>query len=125
MRSVTQTTLGKRSLLGGRAAQRLACAWVLSAVACLSAGAISGCDGLRPAVSMSIKPHEKTPLDASVWIDEEFIGFLGYVAAHGVRLPEGEHRITVEREGYLPWDRLVVSDREPIHLDVRLIPIPD
>ena len=35
------------------------------------------------------------PRDASVSIDEEYIGPLGIVAARGVRLPVGEHRITV------------------------------
>lgn len=87
--------------------------------------AAAACDGLRAAVSMKVLPHPKTPLDASVWIDEEFIGLLGYVAARGVRLPEGAHRITIERDGYFPYDRIVVSDRQPISLDVRLIPIPD
>ena len=92
---------------------------------CASVGMAWACDMTRSAVSLRVKPHPKTPLDASVWIDEEFVALLGQVAARGVRLPEGEHRITIEREGYFPWDRIVVSDREPIHLDVRLIPIPD
>jgi hypothetical protein len=47
------------------------------------------------------------------------------VAAHGVRLPIGEHRITVQRSGYFPWDRLVESDRKPILLRVQMVPIPD
>jgi hypothetical protein len=67
----------------------------------------------------------RSPRDAAVWIDEEFIGQLSYVAAYGVRLPVGEHRITVEKTGYFPWDRLVVADRHPIVLDVVLEPIPD
>jgi hypothetical protein len=79
----------------------------------------------RAAVSLSFKRVKTTPWDAGVWIDEEFIGPLNYVAAHGVRLPVGKHRITVQKEGYFPWDRLVVSDREPIALDVVLEPIPD
>ena len=79
----------------------------------------------RPAVSLRFVRHKGTPKDAGVWIDEEFIGPLNYVAAYGVRLPIGEHRITVQRQGYFPWDRLVVADREPIQLDVELVPIPD
>ncbi|MEN9581669.1 MAG: hypothetical protein RJA70_4678 [Pseudomonadota bacterium] len=86
---------------------------------------LTACDSLRPAVSLWVRPHDKTPADASVSIDEEFVGLLGYVASRGVRLPEGEHRITIEREGYFPWDMMVISDREPISLDVRLVPIPD
>lgn len=87
--------------------------------------ALGACTGLRAAVSLKMTPHSLTPLDASVSVDETFIGLLGHVAARGVRLPEGEHRVTVEREGYFPYDQLVISDREPIHLRVRLIPIPD
>jgi hypothetical protein len=90
-----------------------------------SLGSPTACSTTRAAVSMKLDMSDSTPPDASVIIDEQFVGLLGYVAAHGVRLPEGEHRITVEREGYFPWDRIVVSDREPIRLQVTLWPIPD
>jgi len=79
----------------------------------------------RAAVSMSMKLSARAPGDASVFIDEEYVGPLGYVAAHGVRLPVGEHRITVQKDGFFPWDRLVVADREPVRLEVDLEPIPD
>jgi hypothetical protein len=79
----------------------------------------------RPAVSLSLAREAKSPRDAAVLIDEEYIGPLGYVAARGVRLPIGKHRITVEKPGYFPWDRLVESDRDAIHLEVQLEPIPD
>src|SRR5262245_24845198 len=79
----------------------------------------------RAAVSLRVAIAQKTPGDASVFIDEEYVGPLGYVAAHGVRLPVGEHRITVEREGFFPWDRLVVADRQPIELKVDLVRVPD
>jgi hypothetical protein len=83
----------------------------------------AGC--LRAAVTLTLTPEGETPNDAKVTIDEQFVGLLGFVAARGVRLPEGEHRITIEREGYFPYDRIVVSDREPIRLDVRLQRLPD
>jgi PEGA domain-containing protein len=89
------------------------------------AGALVACQAHVPSVSMRVSRAEATPRDASVYIDEEFVGFLGVVQARGVRLPEGEHRITVERDGYFPWDRLVISDRTPIALHVELVPIPD
>jgi hypothetical protein len=79
----------------------------------------------RAAVSLKMDLSRQSPGDASVFIDEEYVGPLGYVAARGVRLPVGEHRITVQRDGYFPWDRLVVADRQPIHLSVELEPIPD
>jgi len=79
----------------------------------------------RPAVSLSLAHSAKSPRDAAVLIDEEYIGPLGYVSARGVRLPIGKHRITVEKPGYFPWDRLVEADREPIQLNIELEPIPD
>ncbi|HWZ90227.1 MAG TPA: PEGA domain-containing protein [Polyangiaceae bacterium] len=79
----------------------------------------------RPAVSLSLAHSAKSPRDAAVLIDEEYIGPLGYVSARGVRLPIGKHRITVEKPGYFPWDRLVEADRDPIQLNIELEPIPD
>jgi hypothetical protein len=79
----------------------------------------------RAAVSMTMERAPSTPRDAAVIIDEEYIGPLHFVAARGVRLPVGEHRITVQKPGYFPWDQLVEADREPIHLKVELVPIPD
>ena len=91
--------------------------WVV--IALLTVGCV------RTAVSLRIATEPGTPADASVTINEEFVGLLGFVAARGVRLPEGEHRITIQREGYFPWDAIVVSDRKPIHLRVKLRRIPD
>ncbi len=81
--------------------------------------------GLRSAVSMSVERSEKSPKSALVYIDEQYIGTLAMVERRGVRLPEGEHRVTVEKAGYFPFDALVVSDREPIRLRVELIRVPD
>jgi hypothetical protein len=79
----------------------------------------------RAAVSLRVVRQDKTPRDASVTIDEEYIGPLAYVAAHGVRLPVGEHRITIEREGYFPYDVAVVAGRDAIRVNVKLVRIPD
>jgi hypothetical protein len=96
---------------------------LLLAMALAFAGCNSGVG--RAAVSLKLDRRPKSPADASVYIDEEYVGPLGYVAARGVRLPVGEHRITVVRDGFFPWDRLVEADRQPIQLDVRLTPVPD
>ena len=87
---------------------------------------IAGCiQQPRAAVSVSFQRPSKDVRDAAVIIDEEYIGPLGYIAHHGIRLPVGEHRITVEKEGYFPYDTIVEADREPIHLAIELVPVPD
>lgn len=87
---------------------------------------LTGCvKDVVAANSLKVRRSPETPRDASVIIDEQYIGPLGIVAAHGVRLPVGEHRISVEKNGYFPFDKLVVSDREDILLDVKLVPVPD
>jgi hypothetical protein len=67
------------------------------------------------------------PLDASVTIDDKYIGAFAYVAKKGVALPPGKHRITVEKAGFFPWDQLVEAHEgdPPIKLDVTLVQIPD
>jgi PEGA domain len=79
----------------------------------------------RPGISLSLTRADKSPRDAAVTIDEEYIGPLGYVAARGVRLPVGKHRISIEKPGYFPWDHLVEAGKDPIHFDIELEPIPD
>lgn len=68
-----------------------------------------------------------SPTNASVTIDDIFVGRLDIVAARGVALPVGPHRISVEAPGYLPWDKIVEAKEGagPIRLDVRLVTIPD
>jgi hypothetical protein len=67
------------------------------------------------------------PLDATVTIDERYVGAFAYVAKRGVALPPGKHRITVEKTGFFPWDRLVEAHEgdPPIKLDVAMVKIPD
>lgn len=77
------------------------------------------------AVTLKMQRSKETPRNASVSIDEQYLGPLNVVASHGVRLPVGTHRITVEKEGYFPFDRLVTADRDDILLDVKLERVPD
>jgi len=89
-------------------------------------GAATACGPApRAAVSLRVAVQPGTPGDAAVIIDEEFVGPLAVVAARGVRLRVGEHRITVEREGYFPLDLMVEADRRPVKVDVALAPRPD
>lgn len=113
-----------------RLTTRLTAALAVSApfayLAAIAIALATGCGpALVPAVSLKIQRSPETPRDASVLIDEEYIGPLGIVAARGVRVPIGEHRISIEKTGYFPYDQLIVSDREDIRLVVKLEPIPD
>jgi hypothetical protein len=81
--------------------------------------------GAAPVRTTSLRVKGNVP-DASVTIDDEYIGALAYVARRGVALPPGQHRITVEKAGYFPWDKLVEAEGPaPIHLDIELTKIPD
>jgi hypothetical protein len=97
------------------AAAPLVVAWVLAA--CVPAASPGG-----PTVSLRM---QGTPREASVTIDDEYVGPLEVVAVRGVALPLGKHRVTVEAPGYFPRDTIVEASSSPIRLDVRLVPVPD
>jgi hypothetical protein len=100
-------------------------------------GALATCIvwGALAALSACAPPRPRTtslrvagaPLDATVTIDDRYLGSFAYVAAKGVALPPGKHRITVEKTGFFPWDRLVEAHDgdAPIKLDVALVKVPD
>jgi hypothetical protein len=102
---------------------------LLGIIGFLCAIVLAACPGCQPplyaAISLKVAYAEKTPADASVVIDEQYIGPLGYVAAHGVRLRLGEHRVSVTKAGYFPYDRVIVAGDHDLKLDVVLEPIPD
>lgn len=68
-----------------------------------------------------------SPPNATVTIDDIFVGRLDLVAARGVALPVGQHRVSVEAPGFIPWDKIVEANegQGPIRLDVRLVATPD
>jgi hypothetical protein len=97
----------------------------LALAAALSACAVQPAANVRrPTVSLRMRG---TPPDAAVIIDEETVGQLEFVAAHGVALPPGVHHVTVKATGYFPWDREVDAKEgsAPIRLDVVMTPVPD
>src|SRR5262245_24309485 len=83
---------------------------------------VAACAEVPTTSSLRVKG---TPPDASVTIDDRYVGALAYVAARGVAMPPGKHRITVEKTGFFPWDRLVEAKGETVYLDVTLTRIPD
>ena len=95
----------------------LACALVT----CLIGG---GCVPKAAARTVSLRVKGNVA-DASVTVDDQYLGALAFVASRGVALPPGPHRVSVEKRGYFPWDKVVVAKDEPVMLDVVLTPIPD
>ena len=88
----------------------------------LASALLAACEVVPPTTSLRVAG---APIDASVTIDDQYIGFFGYVAKHGVAMPRGKHRITVEKAGFFPWDRVVEASDAPVQLEVTLVPIPD
>ena len=67
-----------------------------------------------------------SPPDASVTVDDRYIGSLEFVAAHGGKMHEGQHRVTIEAPGYFPLDVMVdAKEGKVIRIDAKLVPIPD
>ena len=68
-----------------------------------------------------------SPPNASVTVDDQFVGSLAVVQARGVALPPGQHRVSVEAAGFFPHDQIVEAKEgdAPIRLDVKLTPVPD
>ena len=68
-----------------------------------------------------------SPPNASVTIDDQFVGSLAVVQARGVALPPGQHRISVEAAGFFPHDQIVEAQEgaAPMRVEVKLTPIPD
>ena len=98
-------------------------AWV--ALSGVGVSAIASCQiTAYPAPTVSLRVRGNVA-DAQVTIDDIPVGVLAFVAARGVALPPGRHRITVERTGYFPWDALVEAKDDPIYLQIALVPIPD
>jgi len=81
--------------------------------------------GLRSAVDLTVEVAKEPPGSALVYVDGHYVGTLAAVAARGLRLPEGKHRISVEKTGYFPYDAIVISKVEPIHVKVDLLPLPE
>jgi hypothetical protein len=86
------------------------------------AGLVLGCASAPPNSSLKMSGAMG---DAAVTIDDQLIGTLKYIEKHGVSLAPGKHRLTVEKSGYFPYDKLVEATGGPIRVEVVLDPIPD
>lgn len=98
---------------------------LLAACILAVAAALPSCAPLPPpTVSLRLNGNVR---DATVTINDRYVGKLFFVTARGVALPPGRHRISVEKAGFFPWDSVVeVHEGDPpVQLDVALTPIPD
>src|SRR5260221_1800269 len=98
MKAMTPT---KAERLTERLTPWLSLLGVIGFLCALVLAACPGCaSGPQAAFSLKMDYEKATPADASVVIDEQYVGPLGYVAAHGVRLRLVEHRGSVTQPGY-------------------------
>jgi hypothetical protein len=94
----------------------------------VAAGVLVACQppqsASQPTISLRLRG---TPAGATVIVDEEALGTLDFVAAHGVALPPGLHHVTVKANGYFPSDVAVDArpGSPPVALAVALVPVPD
>ena len=98
----------------------------LAVALALALAALAACGSPKEPRTTSLRMVGSPP-NASVTIDDQFVGTLDVVAARGVALPPGQHRVTVEAAGFFPFDRIVEAkpNDRAIRLDVRLVPVPD
>jgi PEGA domain len=95
----------------------------LAALACV----LAACGPPGAVRTVSLRVAGAGPRNASVTVDDQFVGTLEFVQARGVALPPGVHHVTIEAPGYLPFDKAIEA-REgdpPIRLDVKLVAVPD
>ena len=94
------------------------------AVVALAIATACGPSGPGPTVSMRMSGG---PPNASVTVDDTFVGTLDVIMRRGVALPVGSHRISVEAPGHIAWDQIVEAKQgdAPLKLEVKLVPLPD
>lgn len=83
---------------------------------------IIGTEGRPQTVPLRLRG---APADATVTIDDQRVGSLALVAARGMRVAPGKHRITVEAAGFLPFDASIEAKDAVVALEVKLVPVPD
>jgi len=88
---------------------------------------LAACGGANTAPRTVSLRLTGTPADARVTVDDQIVGTLDVVAARGVALPPGKHRVSVEAPGYFPYDTLVEAKEgeKLVRIEAKLVPIPD
>jgi hypothetical protein len=106
--------------------RELRSAFVFGLLALALVTSLSSCGPAKEPKTVSMRMVGSPP-NATVTIDDIFVGRLDLVSARGVALPVGEHRVSVEAPGFIPWDKVVEAKdgQGPVRLDVRLVATPD
>ncbi len=90
--------------------------------------ALGACAASQPPTShLRFFPATAAPAHAKVTIDDVPVGSLKLVAERGVGVPPGKHRVTIEADGYLPWDQDVDAGAGGLLLkiDVLMVKTPE
>jgi hypothetical protein len=100
--------------------------WRWGVLVLLAGVVVAACGPAKEPKTVSMRMVGSPP-NATVTIDDIFVGRLDLVSARGVALPVGEHRVSVEAPGFIPWDKVVEAKegQGPVRLDVRLVATPD
>ncbi len=98
---------------------------VVSAL-CVACGGPATVPHPTPSIGvLVIKVDGQVPERSQVAIDDQAMGPLDFVAARGVSLPVGAHRMTVTAPGYLPFDRGFDLASKRVVVTVALRQVPD
>lgn len=85
---------------------------------------LAACQPPYDAKTVSVR-LQGSPPDAAVTVDDQRVGNLATVVRRGLAVQPGRHRVTVERDGYFPWDGVVTAKNALVRLDVVLTRIPE
>jgi len=91
-------------------------------LALAAAVALAACGGAPAVTVLKVQSDVK---DATVTIDDVYVGAAAWVGVRGVHVPEGRHRVTVEKVGYFPFDTTVDAKSGGSVVEVKLVKIPD
>jgi hypothetical protein len=93
---------------------------VLAAAMAAAAAACGATQAPRPRAAVAYK-FECAPRDARVVVDEVDYGQCVLWEQRYIALPEGTHRLRVERDGYLPVERELpaTGHRETVRIELR------
>jgi PEGA domain len=100
----------------------------LSALCVVSALLLPACENVivgTPGARTVPLRFSGTPADATVTIDDQRAGSMQLVSMRGVRVLPGKHHVSVEAQGYVPYDAVIVAKDDVVRIDARLVPVPD